>query len=182
MSDQWTTDMESTFKDTSFYYSDPEGRYNYILITPYRGTLSAGIHVGKTGLISADYEIVDYKTARLQSENGDYDFANENSAIINNHITSGNLKIGTEWRIEQFKVRAGYSYFGKQNRNDMTSNKAYSTYCLGIGFKQNGFFMDIAYNLTKKYGELYLYDSASLEATATANNIHRITTSIGFRF
>jgi len=64
----------------------------------------------------------------------------------------------------------------------MTSNKAYSTYCLGIGFKQNGFFMDIAYNLTKKYGELYLYDSASLEATATANNIHRITTSIGFRF
>ena len=182
MSDQWTTDMESTFKDTSFYYSDPEGRYNYILITPYRGTLSAGIHVGKTGLISADYEIVDYKTARLQSENGDYDFANENSAIINNHITSGNLKIGTEWRIEQFKVRAGYSYFGKSSRNGLTTNKAYSTYSIGIGFKQNGFFMDIAYNLSKKYGELYLYDSASLEATATANNIHRITTSIGFRF
>lgn len=182
MSDQWTTDMESTFKDTSFYYSDPNGRYDYILITPYRATLSAGIQVGKSGLISADYEIIDYKTAQLQSENGDYDFANENSAIINNHVTSGNLKIGTEWRIEQFKVRAGYSYFGKPGRNDLNSNNAYSTYCLGLGFKQNDFYIDIAYNLSKKYGELYLYDSPSLSATATANNIHRITTSIGFRF
>ena len=182
MSDQWVTEMESDFKDTAFYFSDPEGRYDYILITPYRATLSAAVQIGKLGLISADYEIVDYTTARLQSENGDYSFSTENSAIANQYSATGNLKIGTEWRLNQFKIRAGYGYFGNPIKSELALTKAYSTYSVGAGYKNDGFFVDVAYNLSKKHGDFYLYDSSNLKATTTSNNIHRITSTVGFRF
>ncbi len=182
MSDNWSTDIESIFEDTTFYFADPEGNYDYILSTPFRATLSAAIQVGKLGLVSGDYEFINYSASRLQSLNGDYGFSTENSAIHSLYHRTGNLRLGSEWRIQQFRIRAGYSFYGNPLKSDLFPSKAYATYSAGVGFKGDGFYIDLAYNLSQKSGQFYLYDSASLESTVTSNNLHRITGTVGFRF
>lgn len=183
LTDTWSSSMTSTFIDSiSFTWDDPTGRYDYTLITPMKASLSSAVQVGKMGLISADYELINYGSARLQSLNGDYDFATENNATKSFYTTTGNLKLGTEWRLNQFKVRAGYSYFGNPLNNTLNADKSFTTYSLGAGYKNSGFFMDVAYNLTLKSDSYYLYDAALTEPVTTNNKIHRITTTVGFRF
>jgi hypothetical protein len=82
--------------------------YRYRVTTPFR--LNAGIayQLGNFGLLSADYEMVDYGSAKLSRGSDGYEFEQENEDLSAEMIRSGNLRLGAE-------VRTGPSTFAEDS-------------------------------------------------------------------
>ena len=98
-----TNSMESyiTYADGSANYEaySPYGDYDYKLETPMKAIFSAAYVIGKAGLISVDYEYVDYSTMKLRDGGDGYNFLDENQAIEEAYKAVGNLHIGAEYRV-----------------------------------------------------------------------------------
>ena len=86
--------------------------YRYRVTTPYH--LNAGIayQIGNFGLISADYEFIDYATARLSKGADGYNFETENEDLAAEVGATGNLRLGAEARLGPLYLRGGYSHHG----------------------------------------------------------------------
>jgi len=156
MSDNWNATIKSYFDNgSSMTARSPEGFYEYELTTPMRAMGNIGIIVGKSGVISADYEFVDYSTSRLRAP--DYDFYNENETIRTSYLTANNFRVGTEWRYGILNFRGGYAYSANPYRYG--SSAANQTYSLGLGFRDKNFFLDLAWAHSSMNEEYYLYSS-----------------------
>jgi hypothetical protein len=57
----------STYDNGNPISPDKAGVYDYEIETPMKAILSGAYVIGKSGLISVDYEIVDYSTAKLKN-------------------------------------------------------------------------------------------------------------------
>lgn len=143
---------------------DKAGVYDYEIQTPLKAILSGAYVIGKSGLISVDYEIVDYSTAKLKNGSDGYNYVNENTAIQNAYRTVGNLHLGGEYRVNNtFSLRAGYENFPSVyktsylNATNMNSNTSCSTISAGFGFKQGNFFLDgtVKHIMNDEYLKLY---------------------------
>lgn len=95
----------------SYSGSGEEGWYNYTLYTP--AVLDAGLAwtFGRKGLISLDYELVNY--SRMQFESSDYyedDYSYENTAMRTFSGPAHNIRLGVELNVApEFSLRAGAS-------------------------------------------------------------------------
>jgi len=158
---RFTEDYDS-YMNSSISYSDgtenykanPDqpGTYDYKMQTPFKTIFSGAYIIGKSALISVDYELVDYSTIKLKDGSNGYDYYGENQDIKSAYKTTGNLHVGGEYRVNpNFSVRAGYEnygnpynakYNGVENPN---SDNSYSTISAGLGFKQGNFFIDTTY-------------------------------------
>lgn len=145
----------------SYNESSPYNDYDYRLETPMRATFSGAFVVGKTGLISLDYELVNYGNAKLRRGGDGYNFTNENMDIGEAYKTTGNLRIGGELKLsDPFSIRAGYQYqpsafnsmaFGKSQPNADSNMMVYSG---GLGYRFGPMYFDVAY----RYSTLTNYD------------------------
>ncbi len=181
LTDTWTSDMSSRIYNTDFSASAPIGNFSYTLTTPLKAIASVGFIVGKAGLISADYEYVNYSTAKLNSSS--YNFSTENTNVKDNYHATGNIRIGTEWRYKIFSARAGYAIYGSPYSKTFKLDN--STVSFGAGFRTKGFFMDAAYlmNFSKKNRyNLYVLDATNA-ASAEVNNVSgSFMLTFGFRY
>ncbi|MFW6289988.1 MAG: hypothetical protein ACOC0R_03385, partial [Mariniphaga sp.] len=99
--DIFETEMSSsvTYDDgatESYNAVSPYSEYDYDLETPMRATLSGAFVIAKMGLISVDYEYVDYGSASLRRGGDGYDFVDENEEITEAYRSVGNLRVGGE--------------------------------------------------------------------------------------
>jgi hypothetical protein len=200
LSDRFSTYMESsiTYEDnsTKTYDADsPLMDYDYDLVTPFRATLSAALVVGKKGLVSADYEFVDYSIAKLRNGGDGEDFVDQNNDISEIYKPVGNLRLGGEYRISDlFALRAGYelypsafneSAFGTSQPN---AGQNYTVLSAGLGYSTGSFFFDAAYRLSSfsEYNMLYpapLTNDYPEPAMAESSfRQGKILFSLGFRF
>ncbi|SDS09139.1 OmpP1/FadL family transporter [Christiangramia echinicola] len=120
----------------------PEYRYK----TPGKLNGSFAYLFGKRGLISLDYGWKDYTNIEYSS-NYNISYADLNNAINDEMKAAGSLRIGGEYRISNFSLRAGYrmedSPFEENGLvGDLTS------YSGGIGYGFGSFNIDLAYNYT----------------------------------
>jgi long-subunit fatty acid transport protein len=156
MHDTFETAMQTnlTFKDGpgSYEESSPILDYDYDLETPLRAILSGALLMGKKGLLSLDYELVDYSSAKLRNGGDGETFFNENQDIAEAYKAVGNIRLGGEYRMnDNVSLRAGYqlypSVYKKQafDADQPNSDSDLSVYSAGIGFKQGGFSFDVAY-------------------------------------
>jgi len=182
MRDYWDRTMESSF-DNGDYYSQysPYGNYKYKLTTPMRLQGSLAFIIGRYGLISGEYEYVDYSTAKFRSDY--YSYFDENNDISASYGKGHNFKVGTEWRSGAFSFRAGYAY---QNSPylDGINDGALSSYSGGIGFKDKYYYLDLAYVFTKKVEDYYFYGTENIYVNPVENELidHRIQITFGTRF
>ena len=163
--DKFNTSMFSdiTYNDGRETYSEysPYNEYDYHLQTPMRTTFSGAYVVGKKGLISVDYELVNYGKAKLKDGADGYDFYDENAEIDQAYKNSGNLRIGGELvATNNFTIRGGFEYHGSAY-NDMAfgtkqlnSDEKMMVYAGGIGYRTGLFFADLTY----RYSTLKNYD------------------------
>ncbi|MBK5284552.1 MAG: hypothetical protein JJE25_04060, partial [Bacteroidia bacterium] len=87
MHDEYSSKMNSAFDDGNAYsYSSPSGSFDYQLTTPMKAIAGIGFVIGKMGIISADYEFVDYSDSKLDAT--DYKFFDENNAIRKNYTAA----------------------------------------------------------------------------------------------
>jgi hypothetical protein len=188
LTDRWSTQTNSQFDDgTSYDFNSVNGRFNYNLRTPSRYIGSLAFVIMKKALISADYEMVDYASARLGPENRDpassYTFSSENIEIQEQYTLASNLRVGTEVKIKPFSVRAGYAYYGSPYKSGLTeSDPTKTSYSFGLGMREKGYFIDLAYTLTKWSEDYYLYDPVLVNAATVNNTSSNVTVTVGFRY
>ena len=116
VSESWSYSAATNYEDS--YYNDsavsPEGRYSYLMRSPYRASFGAAFTFGKMGLISVDYELADYSVMRFDQVRDGYRVADP--FIVQNwenRYFAGvehNIRVGAEVRATpEWTVRAGYA-------------------------------------------------------------------------
>jgi len=188
MTDEYSSTLQAKF-DNGYAYTaiSPAGVYDYNLTSPMRAIGSVAFIVGKSGLISADYEFVDYSEANFDAP--DFSFSSANDAIQRKYTASGNLKIGTEWKYQNFSFRGGYAMYGspfssayKTPGADMSKN----CYSIGMGMRDHDYFIDFAYVFTQgtEYFQQYTLDNPDNDpAKIVPGSTNKISTNnISFTF
>jgi len=176
LTDEWNSSMVSYFENGSRYSDNsPDGTYDYRITTPMRAIGSLAL-VSKYGLISADYEYIDYSTARLRADGDDFFDVNE---IVRNELGQAhNIRIGAEVKLNIITLRAGTSYYGSPYQ-DSSTRGARMGYSAGLGIREKGYFMDFAFNHVESKDDLYLYGSTFSANTYKTN---RFMMTLGLRF
>lgn len=183
MSDSYNADMTSNFDDGSTYtYSSPNGAFDYSVVTPMRVIGSLGFVVGKMGLISADYEFVDYSDARLRSSPNV--FFDQNDAIRNKYTSTSNIRIGGELRLSPLSVRAGFALYGNPYGPAVSNDGKRTSVTGGLGYrdKDDRFFIDAAYVRTMSSEKYYLYSSDFSNPVTNNGTASNIVLTVGFRY
>ncbi|HLN52904.1 MAG TPA: hypothetical protein VK212_04295 [Lentimicrobium sp.] len=187
MSDSYNTTFKSQFTDTSLRKSSPLGFYEYELQTPFKAMAGVGFIIGKSGLISADYQYIDYSKARLRAP--DHDFDTENEAIKNGYLAANNFRLGAEWRVGAVSLRGGYAI--SDNPYSTGTNSAINTFSAGLGIRANKFFVDFSLLMNDMDDEYHLYslpeefmdanDPDYPKANVTVNNTMFLFT-LGYKY
>ncbi|MEI6433727.1 MAG: hypothetical protein WCP32_02705 [Bacteroidota bacterium] len=181
MNDQWASVMQSSFTNSSWNQTNysPEGYYDYRLTTPFRAMGSIAFIIGQYGLISADYEYVNYSQARFNSSQDSY--TDVNNDIKSSFQSWGNIRLGTEWRIMDFRVRGGFAYFSDPYVTNVNSSARYQV-SGGFGYRSQLFFADVTYIWSKMQQAYYLYDANMVNPAEISSYSNTISTTFGIRF
>ncbi|MGD0754173.1 MAG: outer membrane protein transport protein [Bacteroidales bacterium] len=183
INEYYYNDITSRFTDGSHYeYSNDPARFNYSLATPFRVLAGVGVQIRKFALLSADYEYVDYSTARF-SETG-YDA--ENLEIKNSLKATSNIRFGGEFRLNNLYLRTGYGFYGKPFKSgEDNANLDYNTISFGAGIREQNISIDFAFTNFKYSQKYYLYpvDAGVDPAVANLNTAKNMfTLTFGYRF
>ncbi|MCG8699165.1 MAG: hypothetical protein MI922_14015, partial [Bacteroidales bacterium] len=138
-----------------------------------------------------------------------YNFSQENDDISNIFYPALNTKIGAEFRFGTFRARGGFAYLGSPYKevsmkniedvytpsdNTAIENTYKLQYSLGIGFRGENFFLDIAqvfqthevpYNLYDDPNGAYQYNpnmAIASNVTELSSLLSRTMVTVGFRF
>jgi hypothetical protein len=158
---------------------------DYSMTTPWRMIGSLGLQFGKIGLLSMDFERVDYSSMRFNSNTEN---TSANQDIQKYYKTAYNIRLGGEVKLGPLALRAGYAAYGspyvKGYGNDNTSTSNISA---GIGFRGSRFFCDLAYVMALQKVNYILYttqDAGQTFANQAALTImtSQVMATIGFRF
>jgi hypothetical protein len=146
----------------------------YRFHTPGKWIFSGAIILGKTALVSADYELMNYKNMRYADRDGFEDGYAMNNFIKEDYTWSQTFKLGAEIKVTpQFAVRAGYMIQTSPMRYQLGNNevevepsgtiphftvgtKPTNYYTVGLGYRFTpNFFMDLA--CVYRYNSAYAY-------------------------
>jgi hypothetical protein len=200
LNDRFKTYMESsvTYADNStktYSEKSPVMDYDYELVSPFKATLSAAFVLGKKGLLSADYEFLDYSIAKLRNGGDGEDFIDQNNDISEVYKPVGNLRLGGEYRLsDNIALRAGYEIYPSAfNENAFgvsqpNSGLNYTVLSAGLGYSSGSFFFDASYRQSafKEFALLYPAPQTSdypvPEMAKLDNKTGKVLFTLGFRF
>ncbi len=172
-------------------------RRDYRLITPWKFNLSMGTTFGRALAVGAEYEFVNYSSARLEYEDG-YEMAEQTQYISEDLKGIHTLRLGLEARVlPSFSLRAGYNYqtagfhdaaYKMLNYNDTRTDTEYNnskslhTLTLGMGYRGSVVYADLAYKYDRYKSDFYAFDDIDLPATNVNNIRHQLLLTVGVRF
>jgi hypothetical protein len=150
----------------------------YKLQTPSKLTGSLAYVFGKTGLISLDYAIKDYSKTKFKPENDSY-FNGINNSMTNLLDTSGELRIGAEYKIEKLSLRGGYRfeqspYKDKNTMGDLTG------YSAGLGYNFGSSKVDISYAYAKRDSQQGFFSQGLTDGAAISNVNNNVALTLLF--
>ncbi|MBR4271434.1 MAG: hypothetical protein IKQ30_01190 [Bacteroidales bacterium] len=125
-------------------FISPNDTYEYDLVTPMKGILSAAFIVPGYGLVSFDYESVNYTKAKFQNDDfDDDDFTVQNDAIKEKFQKTNNFRVGLEGLAGPVSIRAGYALYGNPYKF-VSGNKQRQILSFGLGLKgTEDFYIDL---------------------------------------
>lgn len=187
MQDSYSTGMSTSFKDGTTINAGTDanggadrGNFDYRYISPFRAVGSLAFIIGQYGLISADYEFTDYREARFRAIG--YSFIEQNNAIRDKYRATGNLRVGSEIRLNPISIRFGYALYGSpfKDRSLMSDQQFFTG---GIGYRVDSFFADISY-VRNVYNEKYFLYNSSFNPTPSLNKLTsgNVVITFGARF
>lgn len=200
LTDEWDHEMESWFASDfpagSYHHAVPvTGNENsigkavkeYSLNTPFRFIGGIGFMLpGQLGVISVDYEYVDYTSMRLRETRGDDPFIEQNEIIQNVYRQTENLKGGVELRLGQFMLRGGYALYGSPfAAGQMNEDAGYTAWSGGFGFREKRFYIDLGFVRTMQDQHYLLYEQVpgmGMESALGKFTNDRFMVTAGIRF
>jgi hypothetical protein len=184
MHDKWNSSITSVFEgahpEWSASAASPDGEYDYEIKTPMRIMGSIALIAGKHGMISADYEFIDYTKAHLKAS--DYDFSTENAAIQEKFKSANNLRLGGEYNYGIMSFRAGIHYYGSPYISSVSANGEMTGFSLGFGIHEKQYFLDLAYVHSSQKQDVYLYNPSISKASLNQNKLDQVAVTLGLRF
>jgi len=177
--DEFNTTLNADWNESAYdYYGDDsnfEGNHTednfldpltYTINTPMRLNAGASYFFNKNGFISADIEWVDYSKAKVRSNETDYGFDNQEIARLYRSVI--NYRLGGEYRVGIFRIRAGYNYQADPMADQTDMKLAINTYSGGIGLRKRQFYADFTYLYSTTEGNRAPYNiDPSLEIGPT---------------
>lgn len=188
LSDEYSSSVESRFDDGQGdgFADSPFGRFDYRLTTPWKVIGSLGFLFKKSGFLTAEVEWVDYTNASFNFTK-DFDSYFNQEQEVNNQIAQSlqsalNIRVGGEYVLQHFRLRAGFNLLGQPFAGDNYFDSAIS---LGAGYRQDDFYLDLGYQLTlseEAFTPYSLVNEASQPAVLNQINRTKIQATFGFRF
>lgn len=146
-------DAKTVFTSQTLTAQSPEDLWDYEMTTPYRVNAGIAYTFGKFGLLSVDYEMTDYGSARFRNADGyDIDFSAVNSDIVACLTKAHSIRAGLEVKpTPRLSVRGGYTLNTTperavlENVNLNAFDFARQSFSGGLGYSSSGsFFADFA--------------------------------------
>lgn len=162
--------------------------FKYSLTTPFRATLGVAYQVRKLGVISAEYEFVDYGMAKFSTiGNDDYDYTKKNQDIKYSLKSTSNIRVGAEARLNRLYLRGGYGYYGRAFKTgDINDNLFYNSYSGGLGFRDQNISVDFGFTRISNSEKFTLYNTDNpADDTPISNNDYNrniFTVTFGYKF
>jgi hypothetical protein len=163
MTDSYYASMTWKHSNGSSMADLPDNEFRYLIETPFRYMLGlAYVFPGDKlrGIISADYEYVDYSSARMREHR---DYINDGISGINDVVAAdfrdaSNIRVGGELGYKHYSFRAGYSYYGNAYQSTVRKNSAVNMFSLGIGIRYfRNSYIDFAYTRAMQNDKGYLF-------------------------
>jgi len=177
--------ITSNFSDGEKYsFSNDPLRYSYALTTPFKVIAGAAVQLQKLALISAEYEFIDYSTAKFSDTGDDYNYSSKNATIKSTLRAASNLRLGAELRFSRLYLRGGYSYYGKVWADqELNRDLDYSSLSFGAGFREQNVYVDLGFSSMMNPQQYVLY-SSSVESLISDMSITRnmYTVTFGYKF
>jgi hypothetical protein len=185
MNDQYSSKIYANFSEGYLENKSPDGRFSYNLTTPFKVITSLGLVFLDKGLISADYEYLNYSMAHFNSN--EYNFSDENRSIKDRFESGHTLKFGAEYRYKVFSFRAGTVMQSSPYESGLTykeGNRSAVSYTGGLGIKGGNFFLDLGYAYTKTSGNYtpYTLVDGSQPTASIKTTINRFMMTFGAKF
>ena len=177
------------FPDNGNNYGDNKNDYEFLMRTPFKAVLSAAGIFKKYGLISVDYEYVDYTKMHYNLTDDaidTYDWTPyENDAIKNIYHATRNWRFGAEGRLGAASIRVGYAIYENPYHPDQNMGSKIERQIIsgGLGYRTNDFYIDLtaAYHIWQN--DSFLYKGNNVEQKYSADNNYLYTMfTIGFKF
>lgn len=147
------------FPDNHYYYDLYYS--NFQRTSNSRLVASAGLVLGKSLALNADYTLHMNGSTKFRPSS---DFVGINSFVDKYMDSSSEIRVGSEYRIDKLKIRAGYNFVGSPYGNitlnadagDGTANSRnfsdafrgdINRFSFGAGYDFGGFYLDAAYQL-----------------------------------
>lgn len=185
LEDNFTTEMDYSFLNGSVIVegnaASPDGFFDYKLRSPWRFMGSAGILLQKRGFISAEIEWVDYSGANFRYDGFPDDERDVNSDISGALQSSLNIRLGAELAMDIFRLRGGFGILPSPVVDDDT---IYNTISLGVGLRQEYYFVDLAYrrNNNNSTYRPYLVTNAPEQVVNLEESNNKFYVTFGFKF
>ena len=181
--DEYSTALESKFGDSLNIHEkySYNGTYDYQLTTPFKAIGSLGFIIGKVALIGLEYEYIDYSVARLRAD--DYPFSTENNAIQTAYTSTGNIKVGAEFKNGPLSVRGGYGLYGSPFlAGTPNANATRTAYSAGFGIRNDDFYFDMAFTYNTMKEKYFMYDMPVEDASDITSTYFGMLATFGFKF
>lgn len=182
MNDRWSTRMTAYYTNSDqFSAYSPIGEYSYDIKTPSKFLGSLALFFGNNGLVSADYEYVNYGNGRLGPN---IDFSTQNEVIKNNFDAASNFRVGTEWRVGLVQLRGGYAHYASPFKSGINDGEIQHI-TAGLGYRGKQYYMDAALVYSLSEMDYFLYGSNLISPVPTAVNTQKnynFLLTIGYKF
>jgi long-subunit fatty acid transport protein len=142
----------------------------YTIQIPGKLSGSLAYVFNKKGLISFDYTRKDYSNTKFKPTS-DSHFSNENSKINETLTAASTFRVGSEYKIEKFSLRAGYRFEESPYKNGKTIGDL-SGYSLGLGYNFGNIKLDIAFDQSKQTSEQQFYSGVRFNNKTTIDNVN----------
>jgi hypothetical protein len=186
----------------------PEGISDYQYRSPDKWLFSGAVIIGKSALISVDYERTNYASMKMYNADGVED-RTTNKEVNDNFSSASALRVGGEVKVTpRFAVRAGASWTGNPMGDVLTKataevftvgtiphytiEKSITNYTLGLGYRFTpSFYIDAACVFKSEKEDLYafsnIYDTSgkkiiNSQPASLKTNTTQIALTLGYKF
>lgn len=175
MSDEYSAKIDSKLSSGAYNAWVGPNEFSYNIETPTRvmGGLayvfSNSAPDGWRGILSADYEYVDYSDVKLR-EKGEYPandpdnphFNTSNANIANFHKVTHNIRLGGELSYRNVAFRLGYARYDNPYTDEVKKDGTIDIFSGGLGLRISSMFnVNFAYSLSAQKDKEYMYYAES---------------------
>mgnify|MGYP003295771804 CR=1 FL=1 len=151
---------------------------DYKLKTPGKLTGSLALILGTQGLISFDYSYKDYSNTEFRPTN-DPEFMFFNDQLSENLQAVSAIRVGGEYRIDNFSLRGGYRIEQSPYKDEVTIGEL-NGYSAGLGYNFGNIKLDLAYDNASRTDNPQLYQVGLINTVGIDRDISSVILSLSF--